>query len=191
MIRDPDKKAMAISSLCESLLTDTSPVVRCSAAEALGKICSEDAIPALAQALKDLDYNVRKQAAEAIGKIGGIEVSGDRIDRIVNTGGGPYYESINTEGGTYIQGDYVNLNQDLTQAASQIQDLLDRLQQQGMTVDAACDRVANDMADRAQNDPTMKAKLIKWGQSLGNATASDVIKGIVKLAIRSAGLPLP
>ena len=182
---------MAISSLCESLLTDTSSAVRYSAAEALGKIGSEDAIPTLAQALKDSDYHVRKQAAEAIGKIGGIEMSGDRIDRVVNTGGGNYYESIKTEGGTYIQGDYIHLNQDLSQAASQIQDLLDRLQQQGMTVDMARARVANDMAERAQNDPTMKDKLIRWGQSLGDTTANDVIKELVKLAIRAAGLPLP
>jgi hypothetical protein len=37
----------------------------------------------------------------------------------------------------------------------------------------------------------MKDKLVKWGQSLGSATVSDVVKAAVKLAIRSAGIPLP
>ena len=39
-------------------------------------------------------------------------------------------------------------------------------------------------------------RLLKMGlglsvESLGNATISDVVKGVVKLAIRSAGIPIP
>jgi hypothetical protein len=113
------------------------------------------------------------------------------VDRTINTGGGNYYESINTNGGHYIQGNYVNMSQDLTQAASQIQDLIEQLQQDGAVVEVAKEQVARDIAKQAQNNSTVKAKLIKWGQSLGDATVSDVVKGAVKLAIRSAGLPLP
>ncbi|MBW4626272.1 MAG: hypothetical protein KME49_12395 [Brasilonema octagenarum HA4186-MV1] len=122
-------------------------------------------------------------------QIGFLNVMSD--NRTINTGGGSYYESINTGGGHYIQGNYINMSQDLTQAASQIQDLIEQLQKRGVTVDTAQEQVANDLATQAQNNPTMKDKLVKWGQSLGDATVSDVVKGVVKLAIRSAGIPLP
>ncbi len=179
---------MAISYLCHALQTDSDPTVRSSSAEALGRIGSEDAIPILIEALNDLDSNVRQKVAEALGKIGDDKMSGDRV---INTGGGNYYESISTEGGDYIQGNYINLSPDLTQAASQIQELLDQLQQQGMSIDVAQEQVASDIANQAQNNPTIKDKLVNWGQSLANATVSDFVKGVVKLAIRSAGIPLP
>jgi uncharacterized SAM-dependent methyltransferase len=72
-----------------------------------------------------------------------------------------------------------------------IQELIDRLRNQGVTVDLAQDRVAKELADRASSDPTMRDKLTKWAQSLAEATVSDVVKGVVKLAIRLAGIPLP
>ena len=43
---------------------------------------------------------------------------------------------------------------------------------------------------QAQVDPKMRDKLLKWSQSLGEATVSDVVKSAIKLAIRSAGIPL-
>lgn len=188
VIQNPSYKAMAISSLCNALLTDPDSSVRCVAAEALGKIGSEEAIPALSEALADTDGNVRQKVAEALGKIGDDKMSGERI---VHTDGGNYYESIDTGGGKYIQGNYINLSQDLPQAAIQIQDLIEQLQKQGVTVDVAQEQVAQGIATQAQNNPTMKDKLVKWGQSLGDATVSDVVKEAVKLAIRSAGIPLP
>jgi hypothetical protein len=112
-------------------------------------------------------------------------------NRTINTGGGNYYEYIDTSGGDYIQGNYINMSQDLTQAASQIQDLIEQLQKNGVSVDVAQEQVAKDVATQAQKNPTVRDKLIKWGQSLGDATVSDVVKGVVKLGIRSAGIPLP
>lgn len=104
---------------------------------------------------------------------------------------GNYYESINTSGGNYVQGDYINMSQNLSQAAAQIQELIEQLQKNGVTVEVAQEQIAKDVAAQAQKNPTMRSKLIKWGQSLGDATVSDVVKGAVKLAIRSAGIPLP
>jgi hypothetical protein len=60
-----------------------------------------------------------------------------------------------------------------------------------MTDDIAQEQVAKNIANQAQKNPTVKDKLVKWGQSLGDTTVSDVVKGAVKLAIRSAGIPLP
>ena len=108
--------------------------------------------------------------------------------RTINIGVGNFIES-NT--GIYVEGNHISISQDLSHAASQIQDLLEQLQKQGMTTDVAEEQVATSMANQAQNNPTMRENLIKWGQSLGDATVSDVVKGVVKLAIRSAGIPLP
>jgi hypothetical protein len=122
-------------------------------------------------------------------QIGSNNNMGD--NRAINTSGGNYYESIDTSGGDYIQGNYINMSQDLTQAASQIQDLIEQLQKSGVAVDVAQEQVTKDVAAQAQKNPTVRDKLIKWGQSLGDATISDVVKDVVKLGIRSAGIPLP
>jgi HEAT repeat protein len=180
---------MAVSSLCNALLTDPDAAVRCNAAEALGKIGDENAIPSLTKALSDNNGEVRQRVAKALGKIGGNSpVSGDRI---INTDGGNYYESIDTSGGNYIQGDYINMDQNLSKAATEIQDLIEQLQRQGVATVNAQEHVAQGMATQAQDNPTMRDKLAKWGRSLIDATVSDVVKEVVKLAIRLAGIPLP
>lgn len=107
---------------------------------------------------------------------------------IFTLGGGNYIES---NSGVYVQGNYIDMNQDLTQAAAQIQDLIEQLKNRGMTDDIAQEQVAKDMATQAQKDSTTRDKLVRWEQSLGDATVSDVVKSAVKLAIRSAGIPLP
>lgn len=188
-IKNPSYKAMVVSSLCNALLNDSDATVRCSAAEALGKIDDEVAIPALIEALSDESVEVRQRVVETLGKIGDDGLMSS--DRIINTGGGNYYESIDTSGGNYIQGDYVTMEQNLAQAATEIQNLLEQLQKRGVTADTAQEQVAQGMANQAQNNSTMRDKLLKWGQSLGDATVSDVVKGVVKLAVRSAGIALP
>jgi hypothetical protein len=112
-------------------------------------------------------------------------------NRTINIGSGTYNESVHTEGGNYIQGDYIDISQDLAQASAQIQDLIEQLQKRGLTVDNAKEQVAKDIVAQAQVDPKMRDKLLKWSQSLGEATVSDVVKSAIKLAIRSAGIPLP
>lgn len=128
-IKNPDYKTLEISSLCTALLQDIDADTRLMAAESLDKLQSEYAIPALTQAmLNDSNKNVRQKAAEALGKIGEQPtMSGDRIINTQN-----YYENIDTGGGNYVQGDYINMSQDLSQAASEIQSLLEKLQQQGI-----------------------------------------------------------
>lgn len=108
--------------------------------------------------------------------------------RNIYMGSGNYVEG---NSGIYAQGDYLNMSQDLPKAAEEIQKLLEKLQAQGVEINDAKDLIATDIAVKAQDDDEIKAKLMTWGASLGNATVTDVVKGIVKLAIRSAGLPLP
>lgn len=132
----------------------------------------------------DNQYNTENNTTLEIGVMSG--------DRHINTGGGNYIES---NSGVYVQGNYLDMGQDLIQAATQIQDLVEQLQKRGMTVDVAQEKVAQDMATQAQNNLAVKNKLVKWGQSLGDAaakaTVSDVVKGVVKLALAASGLPVP
>jgi hypothetical protein len=190
-IHNPSLKQLAINTLIKSLTQDPSPFVRASSATALGKMRDEQAVAAICEAQStELDPSVRQQIAIAIGKIGDEPMPGDRI---INTGGGDYIEKGDKVGRDKVIGDKFNLssNQNLAEAAAQIQALLQQLQQQGLTVDESNAQVANDVADQAKSDPNMKEKLLNWGQSLGDATVTDVVKGVVKLALRSAGLPLP
>lgn len=133
---------------------------------------------------KDSKYTV---TAEHIINTISDSTSGQSRTQVINTSGGSYYESINT--GNYIQGNYINMSQDLTQAAVQIQELLERLQEHGVTVDFIQEQVARDMATQAQNSAAMKDKLVRWGQSLRDTAVSDPVKGVVKFALRLAGIP--
>ncbi len=114
--------------------------------------------------------------------------------RNINTGGGSYYETINTGGGNYIQGNYVNMSQDLTEAAGQIQELLTQLQKTGVTVETAQEQVATDLANQAKSDPTVMGKLVGWGQTLANkageTTVSEAVKAVVPMALKMLGIPL-
>jgi hypothetical protein len=108
--------------------------------------------------------------------------------------GGNFNQSIQ---GNYteVHGNYINMSQNLSQAAAQIQQLLTQLQSQGYSPTDAQRKVANDWANEAKNDPKAKGKLIKLGQYMRDAVANGVIGEaaveVIKLALRLSGIPLP
>ena len=110
--------------------------------------------------------------------------------RVIHVSGN-YIESNN---GSYVQGDYINMSQDLTHAAIQIQELLFRLQKQGSTASAAQQQVAEDLVTQSKSNPTVMGKLVKWGQSLADTASktsvNEAAKIVVLTALRLAGLPL-
>jgi len=112
-------------------------------------------------------------------------------NRNINTGGGNYNESIS---GNYIQGNYINMSQDLTQAAAQIQELLIQLQKTGVTVETAQAQMATELATQAKSDPTVRGKLVGWGKTLANkageTTVSEAVKAVVLMALKMLGIPL-
>ncbi|MEG4984945.1 hypothetical protein QUB08_04065 [Microcoleus sp. BR0-C5] len=108
------------------------------------------------------------------------------------------FDSVTTE--TFVAGDLIkiegnsikiDMSQDLTEAAVQIQDLIEQLQKRNVTTQDAEKQVAETIAVQAKENQTVKEKLEKWGKSLADATVSDVVKSVVMFAIRSAGIPLP
>ena len=123
--------------------------------------------------------------------INAIALSGSQSmgDRNISMGSGNYNERID---GNYIQGNCINMSQDLTQAAQQIQDLLQQLQNQGVTVEDSQQQVANDIAKQAETNPTMMGKLVLWGKAMANkaseTTVSEAAKIVFTLALKAAGV---
>ncbi|MGF1674052.1 MAG: hypothetical protein ACFCUV_10265 [Rivularia sp. (in: cyanobacteria)] len=98
-------------------------------------------------------------------------------------------------GYTQIHGDQINMSQDLSEAAAQIQQLLTQLQSQGYSSTDAQHKVANNWANQAKSDPKAKSKMIKLGQYVRDTATSSVIGEaaieVIKLALRLSGIPLP
>lgn len=101
------------------------------------------------------------------------------------------------EGGFQAGGNLIDLSSasNLTDAAQEIQDLLQQLQGQGVSIEDAKQQAASDLAKQAEANPTVMGKLVKWGQSLADTasktTVSEAAKGVVKLALQMSGVPLP
>jgi transcriptional regulator with XRE-family HTH domain len=101
------------------------------------------------------------------------------------------------EGGFQVGGNLIDLSSasNLTDAAQQIQELLQQLEEQNVSVENATQQAASDLAKQAEANPTIMGKLVKWGQSLadtaGKTTVSEAAKGVVKLALQMSGIPLP
>jgi uncharacterized protein YjbI with pentapeptide repeats len=112
-------------------------------------------------------------------------------NRNIHMGSGNYNERIE---GNYVQGDYINMSQDLTQAAQQIQDLLKQLQNQGLSVEDSQQQVATDLAKQAETNTAIMGKLVFWGKAMANkaseTTVSEAAKIVFKLALSAAGVPL-
>ncbi|NEZ68348.1 pentapeptide repeat-containing protein [Leptolyngbyaceae cyanobacterium CCMR0082] len=110
-------------------------------------------------------------------------------DRIVNFNGdkGSYVERVE---GNYAHRDYIEFNQDLTQAAAQIQQLLTQLRKPGQSEEDIQKQVADEISQQAKSNPSMKEKLTKWGESLAGSAVSNVVEGVIKLACNSVGIPL-
>jgi transcriptional regulator with XRE-family HTH domain len=101
------------------------------------------------------------------------------------------------EDGLQIGGNLTDLSSasNLTDAAQQIQELLQQLEEQGISIENAKQQAASDLAKQAEANPTFRGKLVKWGQSLadtaGKTTVSEAVKGVIKLGVQILGIPLP
>jgi hypothetical protein len=108
--------------------------------------------------------------------------------------GGNFNQAVHG-GYTQIHGNQINMSQDLSQAAAQIQQLLTQLQSQGYSATDAQQKVASDWASEAKSDPKAMNKMEKLGRYVRNAATSSVIGEatveVIKLALRLSGIPLP
>jgi len=101
------------------------------------------------------------------------------------------------EGGFQVGGNLIDLSSapNLSDAAQQIQELLQQLEGQGVSIEDAKQQAASELAKQVKVNPTIRENLVKWGQSLadtaGKTTASEAVKGVIKLAAQMSGISLP
>jgi hypothetical protein len=101
------------------------------------------------------------------------------------------------EGGFQVGGNLIDLSSanNLTDAAQEIQELLQQLQGQGVSMEDAKQQAASDLAKQAKDNKNVMGKLVNWGQSLADTasktTVSEVAKGVVKISLQMLGIPLP
>ncbi|MBE9067193.1 hypothetical protein IQ260_11050 [Leptolyngbya cf. ectocarpi LEGE 11479] len=118
-------------------------------------------------------------------------------ERKITVHGGQYVEIVGSGNQNNIANNHLPKRQvlttgeDLSLVLSEIQALLEKLiNRDGLREEEAQQQMSIQIADEARKDLTVRKKLLKWSQSLASSTASDVVKGIVKLACQSVGIPL-
>lgn len=96
-------------------------------------------------------------------------------DTNIYTSGGNYNESVE---GDYIevQGNYININQDSSEVATEIRELINHLKNQGFTQEDAENQVAYELAEQARKKRKFRNKLFKLRKSLnrGNHKANNI-----------------
>jgi hypothetical protein len=106
--------------------------------------------------------------------------------RIINTGNGIQNNGSISIAGNFIQGDFINMSSDLSQATVQLQELLTQLQAQGDSPEEAQQRVANELATQAQTNPKVRKKLSKWRKSLGDAATTTHVSEAATAVVQFA-----
>jgi hypothetical protein len=110
-------------------------------------------------------------------------------DTNIYTSGGNYNESIE---GNYIevQGNYININQDSSEVAAEIRELINHLKNQGLTQEDAETKVADELAEQARQKRKFRNQLFKLRKSLSRGNnktnktddETEVAKEVVKSA---------
>jgi hypothetical protein len=129
--------------------------------------------------------------------LGVIEIMARQEGKNYDLRGAKFGGGFATEGGFQTGGSLIDASStnNLSEAALQIHELLQQLQTQGNTPEEAQQKVAKDLAKQAESDSSVMGKLVQWGKSLadtaGKTTVSEATKGVVKLALQIAGIPIP
>lgn len=107
------------------------------------------------------------------------------INHDINTGGGNYNRVVK---GNYIQGDYINIQDNSVDMSKDITSILDdflailtEMKSQGYSTEQAVNQMAKELAKEARNKPYVKGKF----HIDENADDSEVYKTFVRLLIRN------
>jgi ElaB/YqjD/DUF883 family membrane-anchored ribosome-binding protein len=192
----PEKVQMAVNAMCRALLTDTNPLIRLKAAETLGMLGNEAAIPALCQAWQqDNDLSVRLVAANAI-----VQIITQSIQPMSDTPkDAPKYDLRGANIGNFadnVQGDqnatqYIYAQeQDLAEAATKIQQLLTQLAQ---TYPSQTDSPEETLRERqieavkreANRNPQFRDRLLKAAKAGGVEAVKQLLDYVFKNPVAS------
>ncbi len=105
------------------------------------------------------------------------------INHDINTGGG----NCNKVEGNYIQGDYINIqdnrvdmSKDITSILDDFRDILTKMQSQGYSIKQAVTQMAKELAEETRNKPYVKGEF----HIDENADDSEVLQEFVRLLIQ-------
>jgi len=160
---NPTPKTMAISALGRAVLGDSILQVRLKAIIALTKICDEEAISYLVQALDDPNPEIRAKAIEAIGEIC-CPMSENPKNQNFN-----FYAQVGNVNASdvTIQGNQIGTQhnyaseKNLAEAAVEIQQLLDQLAKTYPTTTEADKRTfVTEVVNQIKQHPTLKDRAL-------------------------------
>jgi HEAT repeat protein len=191
-------REMRFRSLCHSLLNDPSAKVRAESALALGRLRDEKATPHLCQALTDKNEQVRINAVTALSILDGSLTSSDIVTLLIllfrvpkAMSEAPKYDLRGANIGNFaetVQGDQISTqqnyaaSQNLTEAAAEIQKLLEQLAQNNPAIFAEQDQAEaiESLHQEIKRNPTLKSRLLSALKSGGTEALKIALETILK-----------
>lgn len=191
-------REMRFRSLCHSLLNDRSAKVRAESALALGRLRDERATPKLCQALTDENEQVRINAVTALSILDESLTSSDIVTLLIlllrvpkampET---PKYDLRGANIGNFaetVQGDQISTQQkyaapqNLTEAAAEIQKLLEQLAQNNPAIFSEQDQVEaiESLHQELKCNPTLKSRLLSALKSGGTEALKIALETLLK-----------
>ena len=191
-------REMRFRSLCHSLLNDPSATVRAESALALGRLRDERATPHLCQALTDENEKVRINAVTALSILDESLTSGDIVTLLIllfrasnAMSETPKYDLRGANIGNFsetVQGDQISTQhnyatpQNLTEAAAEIQKLLEQLAQSNPAIFAEQDQTValESLHQELKRNPTLKSRLLNALKSGGTEALKIALETVFK-----------
>lgn len=129
--------------------------------------------------------------------LGVIERMSDQSKTNYDLRGAKFGGGFAAENGVQVGGSLIDFStsSNLAEAASQIQELLQQLHNQGVDKNDAEHKAAEEIIKQAGKNPALMSQLVQWGKSLadsaGKTTVSEASKVVLKLALQMAGIAIP
>jgi HEAT repeat protein len=191
-------REMRFRSLCHSLLNDRSAKVRAESALALGRLRDERATAPLCQALTDDDEQVRIDAVTALSMLDESLTSSDIVTLLIlllrvskTMSEAPKYDLRGANIGNFaetVQGDQNATQhnyaapQHLTEAATEIQKLLEQLAQSNPAIVTEQDRAValETLHQEIKRNPTLKSRLVSALKAGGTEALKIALEAVFK-----------
>jgi HEAT repeats len=191
-------RELRFRSLCHSLLKDPSANVRAESALALGRLKDERATPNLCQALTDENEQVRINAVTALSMLDLSLTSSDIVTLLIlllrvpsAMSETPKYDLRGANIGNFaetVQGDQISTQQNyaapqnLTEAAAEIQKLLEQLAQTNPAIGTEQDQTValETLHQEIKRNPTLKSRLLNALKAGGTEALKIALEAILK-----------
>jgi hypothetical protein len=160
----------------------------------LAKDNSQQRIESLEVQVKKLHSIIEKGLQSGNNVIGVINKMAEKDRATYDLKNAKFGGGFAAEGALQVGGQFIDLSaaNNLADAAKEIQELLQQLQNQGVSPEDATQQAASDLAEQAKANPGVMSKVVKWGMdTAGKTTVGEATKGVIKLTLQLLGVPLP